>query len=99
AGADLINDIYGFRRPGALEAVAASGCGLCVMHMQGEPKTMQDTPRYDDVLRDVERFLHERMQAMQAAGIDKQRIVLDPGFGFGKTAEQNYLLLRRLQAL
>lgn len=99
AGADLINDIYGFRQPGALEAVADSNCGLCIMHMQGEPKTMQHTPRYDDVLRDVEQFLHERLAVMLAAGVNKRRISLDPGFGFGKTPEQNYLLLRRLQEL
>lgn len=99
AGADLINDIYGFRQPGAIEAVADSSCGLCVMHMQGEPKTMQRTPQYDDVMRDVQQFLHERVSVMLAAGIDKRRISLDPGFGFGKTPEQNYLLLRRLQEL
>lgn len=99
AGADMINDIYGFRRPGALDAVADSGCGLCVMHMQGEPKTMQLAPRYDDIVHDVEHFLGERVAALLAAGVDKRRITLDPGFGFGKTAEQNYLLLRHLHEL
>ncbi len=96
AGADMINDIYGLRRPGALEAVAGSRCGLCVMHMQGEPKTMQQAPHYDDVVGEVRRFLLERVQALQAAGVSRDRIVLDPGFGFGKTVEQNYVLLRRL---
>ncbi|SHI14435.1 Dihydropteroate synthase [Pollutimonas bauzanensis] len=96
AGADMINDIYGFRREGALDAVAQSHCGLCVMHMQGEPKTMQQAPRYDDVLREVGDFLQARVQALREAGIDSRRIVLDPGFGFGKTPQQNYLVLRRL---
>lgn len=96
AGADMINDIYGFRRPGALDAVAGSRCGLCVMHMQGEPKTMQAAPQYDDVVHEVQGFLHERLSAMRACGIDERRVVLDLGFGFGKTVAQNYLLLRRL---
>ncbi|NYT44446.1 dihydropteroate synthase [Alcaligenaceae bacterium] len=99
AGADMINDIYGFRRPGALDAVAGSGCGLCVMHMQGEPKTMQQAPQYGDLVHDVEAFLHDRVRAIRACGIDSGRIVLDPGFGFGKTAAQNYLLLRRLDEM
>ncbi len=97
AGADMINDIYGFRREGALDAVAQSNCGLCVMHMQGEPKTMQQAPRYDDVLREVGDFLRARVKAMRDAGIDGRRIVLDPGFGFGKTQQQNYLVLRQLK--
>src|SRR5690606_18475855 len=96
AGADMINDIYGFRRPGAIEAVAQSRCGLCVMHMQGEPKTMQASPHYEDIVDEVGLFLQQRIAALVAAGVARQRIVLDPGFGFGKTAEQNYLLLRRL---
>lgn len=99
AGADMINDIYAFRQPGALEAVAASRCGLCVMHMQGEPRTMQEAPRYRDVVEDVREFLRERVQAMQEAGILHGRIVLDPGFGFGKTPAQNYALLRQLPQL
>lgn len=97
AGVDMINDIYGFRREGALEAVADSACGLCVMHMQGDPKTMQQAPAYGDVLDDVRGFLRDRTEAMTKAGIDRRRITLDPGFGFGKTPQQNYLLLRRLQ--
>ena len=96
AGADMINDIYGFRRQGALEAVSDSRCGLCVMHMQGEPSTMQQAPRYDDVLHDVREFLHGRVKAMEDAGVDRRRIILDPGFGFGKTPQQNYLMLQRL---
>jgi len=99
AGVDMINDIYGFRRPGAIEAVAASRCGLCVMHMQGEPKTMQQSPAYDDVALEVQAFLLERVQALAVAGIDRRRIVLDPGFGFGKTAAQNYELMRRLDTI
>src|SRR3546814_13444263 len=87
AGADMINDIYGFRRDGALQAVADSNCGLCIMHMQGEPKTMQQMPRYDDILIEVEGFLRGRVQAALAAGIDRRRIVLDPGYGFGKAPE------------
>lgn len=97
AGADMINDIYGFRRAGALEAVAASNCGLCIMHMQGEPKTMQQAPQYDDVLVEVQTFLRERSAAALSAGIDRRRIVLDPGYGFGKTPAQNYRLLRQLR--
>lgn len=96
AGVDMINDIYGFRRQGAIEAVSDSRCGLCVMHMQGEPSTMQRAPRYDDVLHDVRDFLHGRVKVMEDAGIDRRRIILDPGFGFGKTPQQNYLMLQRL---
>jgi dihydropteroate synthase len=97
AGVDMINDIYGFRREGAIDAVSGSTCGLCVMHMQGDPKTMQQAPAYDNVLDEVGAFLRDRTQAMAKAGVDRRRIVLDPGFGFGKTPQQNYLLLRRLQ--
>ncbi len=96
AGADMINDINGFRAPGALEAVAASDCGLCVMHMQSTPETMQQNPAYDDVVRDVIGFLRERVDAMLAAGIARKRICVDPGFGFGKTVEHNYALLRAI---
>lgn len=99
AGADMINDVYGFRREGAIEAVAGARCGLCIMHMQGEPKTMQQAPSYDDVLADVGQFLGQRAQALRLAGVAANRIVLDPGFGFGKTVEQNYLLLRQLGKL
>lgn len=96
AGADMINDINAFRAPGAVEAVAASAAGLCVMHMQGEPRTMQADPRYDDVVAEVSAFLDERVVALQAAGVAPERIVLDPGFGFGKRTVHNFTLLREL---
>ena len=96
AGADMINDVNGFRAPGALEAVQDSDCGLCVMHMQATPATMQQAPRYDDVVGEVIAFLAARIDAMTAAGIDRSRICVDPGFGFGKTVEHNYALLRGL---
>jgi dihydropteroate synthase len=96
AGADMINDINGFRAPGALEAVAGSDCGLCVMHMQGSPQDMQQAPVYADVVREVTDFLSERVDAMLAAGIARERICIDPGFGFGKTVEHNFALLRHI---
>jgi len=96
AGADMINDVNGFRAPGALEAVQDSDCGLCVMHMQATPATMQQAPRYDDVVGEVIAFLATRIDAMTTAGIDRSRICVDPGFGFGKTVEHNYALLRGL---
>lgn len=99
AGADMINDIYGFRQPGAIEAVASSRCGLCVMHMKGEPGTMQTAPVYADLMGEISVFLGARAQRLRAAWVDPRRIVLDPGFGFGKTVEQNYQLLRRLGVL
>ena len=94
AGADMINDINAFRAPGALEAVQDSDCALCVMHMQSAPQTMQDKPVYRDVVREVIDFLQQRVEAMLAAGIGRQRLCIDPGFGFGKTAEHNYALLK-----
>ena len=97
AGADLINDINGFRAPGAVETVAASDCGLCVMHMQGEPRTMQQNPRYDDVVGDVRNFLLERLAEMERAGIARERFTIDPGFGFGKTLEHNVALFEALR--
>jgi dihydropteroate synthase len=96
AGADMINDINGFRAPGAIEAVADSDCGLCVMHMQSTPETMQQNPAYGDVVLDVIAFLRERVDALLAAGIARKRICVDPGFGFGKTVEHNYALLRAI---
>ena len=100
AGADMINDIYGFRQPGAVEAVAQSRCGLCVMHMKGEPRTMQALPpEYTDLIGEIGLFLGSRAQLLRAAWVDPRRIVLDPGFGFGKTADQNFQLLRRLSSL
>jgi dihydropteroate synthase len=94
AGADMINDINGFRAPGAIAAVTDSDCGLCVMHMQSTPATMQQNPDYIDVVADVIAYLAERVDAMLAAGIDRKRICVDPGFGFGKTVEHNFALLR-----
>ncbi|MFT3850699.1 MAG: dihydropteroate synthase [Propionivibrio sp.] len=95
-GASMINDIYGFRRPGAIEAVAASDCAACVMHMQGEPLTMQRAPHYGDVIADVRDFLGERVMRLTEAGVARNRLLLDPGFGFGKTLEHNLEMLRRL---
>ena len=94
AGADMINDINGFRAPGAIEAVKDSDCALCIMHMQSVPETMQDQPQYEDVVREVIDFLRERVDAMLVAGVERERLCIDPGFGFGKTVEQNYALLR-----
>ena len=99
AGADMINDIYAFRQAGAIEALGQSSCGLCVMHMQGEPCSMQHAPQYAHLINEVRLFLHQRVQSLGAAGVDTRRIALDPGFGFGKTANQNYLLLRELAKL
>lgn len=96
AGAALINDINAFRAPGAVEAVAASDAALCVMHMQGQPRTMQHAPHYDDVVGEVMHFLDERVAVLRAAGVADARMVLDPGFGFGKTLEHNLALLRDL---
>lgn len=100
AGADMINDIMALQAEGAL-AVAQDypASGLCIMHMQGEPRTMQSAPVYDDVVEDVAAFLRTRLSVLTSAGIDPRRIVLDPGFGFGKTVEQNYRLLRELPRL
>jgi dihydropteroate synthase len=99
ADADMINDINGFRAPGALAAIAESDCALCIMHMQGIPQSMQQDPRYDDVLHDVQVFFHERLRAAQQAGIASERLCIDPGFGFGKTLEHNLILLRHLGQL
>jgi dihydropteroate synthase len=99
AGAGLINDVRALREAGALEAARSSGCAVCLMHMQGEPRTMQAAPAYLDVVGEVRAFLAERAQACRAAGISADRLVLDPGFGFGKTLEHNLTLLRRLPEL
>ena len=96
AGAGMINDIYALRREGALDAAAESKVPVCVMHMQGEPRTMQNDPHYEDVVGEVHRFLAERVFACEMAGIDKRRVLVDPGFGFGKTLEHNLALLRAL---
>lgn len=97
AGAGLVNDVYALRRDGALDAAAELKVPVCLMHMQGEPGTMQDAPHYDDVVGEVHRFLAERIFAAEMAGIDKRRILVDPGFGFGKTLEHNLALLRALE--
>lgn len=99
AGAHLINDVRALRRPGALEAAAASGLPVCLMHMRGSPETMQADPRYVDVVAEVEAFLRERVAACRAAGIDAGSILLDPGFGFGKTVAHNLALLAALPRL
>jgi dihydropteroate synthase len=99
AGAAMINDITGLRLPGALEAVTAGDCAVCLMHMAGEPLTMQQAPRYDEVVREVAAFLSERVAVCRAAGIADDRLVLDPGFGFGKSLEHNLALFRGLTAL
>lgn len=99
AGADLINDVWGFRREGALGAVLESRCGLCVMHMLGEPRTMQHgEPVYRDVVQEVRSFLASRVNALTEAGVARERISVDPGFGFGKAViEHNYALLAQLR--
>ncbi|WP_353220557.1 dihydropteroate synthase [Salinisphaera sp. S4-8] len=98
AGADMINDVMALQAPGAIEAARDSGAAVCLMHMQGEPRTMQSAPAYGDVVAEVRDFLQARVEACQAAGIDRNRICLDPGFGFGKTLEHNLELMRRLNA-
>ena len=97
AGAGMINDVYALRRDGALEAAAALGVPVVLMHMQGEPRSMQASPQYDDVVAEVHRFLAERIFAAEMAGIAKKKIVVDPGFGFGKSREHNLVLLAQLE--
>jgi len=99
AGAAMINDVQALQSPGALAAVQASACAICLMHMQGEPRTMQAAPQYTDVVAEVEAFLTERVAACVAAGIDRERIFIDPGFGFGKSLAHNLALLRGLPRL
>ena len=96
-GAAMINDIYALRRPGALDVVAKSSCAVCLMHMQGAPLTMQQSPAYQDVVGEVRGFLAERVAAAMASGIESDRLVLDPGFGFGKTLGHNLTLLAQLE--
>jgi dihydropteroate synthase len=97
AGADIINDVYALRAPGALPVVAGSTVQVCLMHMQGEPRTMQQAPRYHDVVEEVMDFLKQRIQACEQAGIARHRIIVDPGFGFGKTLQHNLRLMRELR--
>ncbi|MHB1352944.1 MAG: dihydropteroate synthase [Thiobacillus sp.] len=99
AGAAMVNDVAALQAPGALEVVAASGAAVCLMHMQGAPQTMQQAPRYADVVEDVKTFLAERVAAARRAGIGRERLVIDPGFGFGKTLEHNLELLGKLDSL
>jgi dihydropteroate synthase len=99
AGASMINDVEALGAPGALEAVAKSSCAVCLMHKKGDPATMQRDPHYDDVVDEVKRFLDQRVEAARAAGIAASRIVVDPGFGFGKTAAHNLTLLKNLARL
>ncbi|MBG6600053.1 dihydropteroate synthase [Pseudomonas aeruginosa] len=98
-GAGRINDVRSLQRDGALDAAVDSGLAVCLMHMRGEPQTMQDAPAYQDVVAEVGAFLQERVNACVAAGIDRERLLLDPGFGFAKTLEHNLVLFRHLQAL
>ncbi|MGL9722470.1 dihydropteroate synthase [Sodalis sp. (in: enterobacteria)] len=96
AGAHLINDVRSLSEPGALDAAAASQLPVCLMHMQGEPSTMQQAPHYENVLAEIEAYFVQQIERCAAAGIAKDRLLLDPGFGFGKTLEHNYQLLARL---
>jgi dihydropteroate synthase len=97
-GASLINDIEALEAPGALDAVADTDCAVCLMHKQGDPATMQQDPRYGDVVAEVKKYLANRVAACETAGIESDRIVIDPGFGFGKTPAHNFRLLRELAA-
>lgn len=98
AGASLINDVNAFRSPGAVEAVKDGDAALCVMHMKGEPREMQRDPHYDDVVVEVRGFLDERILALESAGVDPARILVDPGFGFGKTLAHNLELFRAIDS-
>lgn len=99
AGVDIVNDVRALQEPGALETVAQSRAGVCLMHMQGLPQNMQIDPQYENVVAEVTAFLHGRLLRAQAAGITSERIVLDPGFGFGKRTVHNVALLQQLQSL
>ncbi len=99
AGADMINDIQGFRAPGALAAISNSDCGLCIMHMQSDPQHMQVNPQYQDAVGEVSGFLQQRVEEIVKAGIERERICIDPGFGFGKTLAHNLDLLKNLEKI
>jgi len=99
AGASMINDVEALGAPWAHQLVANSDCAVCLMHMKGEPRTMQEAPRYDDVVGEVKDFLKDAVRKAMFAGIGQERIVVDPGFGFGKTAQHNLVLLRSLSEL
>lgn len=98
-GAGLINDVRALQRPGALQAAALTGLPVCLMHMRGEPQNMQDAPRYDSIVIEVGRFLTERVEACEQAGIPRERLMLDPGFGFGKTLQHNLELFAQMHLL
>ena len=99
AGADIINDVRALAEPGALDAAGVSGAGICLMHMQGEPRTMQEAPHYESVVEEVGTFLAARMRACRELGVEVARLAVDPGFGFGKTATHNLALLKGLSSL
>ena len=99
SGASMVNDVIALRAPGALAVVAATGAAVCLMHMQGEPQRMQQDPRYANVVEEVRQFLQDRVRACESAGISRERLVIDPGFGFGKTLAHNLDLLRHLDRL
>ncbi len=99
AGATFINDVYALRRDGMIRVAADSGAGVCLMHMQGEPRTMQQRPHYDDLIGEICQFLRERMAATTAGGVAEAQIMIDPGFGFGKTVNHNLEIVRRLREL
>jgi len=99
AGASMINDVRALQEPGAIDAVRESRCAVCLMHMKGEPATMQQEPHYDDVVAEVREFLAQRVRACESAGIARSRLVVDPGFGFGKTVSHNLILLKNLLSL
>ncbi len=99
AGAGLINDIWALRRPGALDQAASHPVAVCLMHMAGTPKTMQQDPKYDDIMTEIYQFLAERIDACIAKGIPRQQIIIDPGFGFGKTVQHNMTIMQQLNCL
>ena len=98
-GADILNDVNGFRDPEAFDVAANSSCGLCIMHMQGEPQTMQADPRYEDVVGEVAQFLNQQLSRFNGRGVSLNRILLDPGIGFGKTFEHNLRLMQEIGSL
>jgi len=97
-GVAMINDVFALQQPGAIDIIKKSNVGICLMHMQGTPKTMQVNPTYKDVVNEVKSFLEERAHSLIAEGVDSERIILDPGFGFGKTFEHNITLLQNLES-
>lgn len=98
-GVEMLNDVRAFQRPGAIEVVKRCSASLCVMHMQGEPSTMQNKPRYDNVVDEVLNFLSERIQSLRESGVSQDQLLIDPGFGFGKTLQHNLYLLKHLDRL